>query len=177
MQMGHQPDSVHAVEMSRPAPPWLEQPPMPLHITEAMAGHANHGVHGENSAAPERLDRKYQKQGPRRRRGAVQCRQQKQRSAEGDMGNVMTDAGRRLPGTVGAAAEQGAQAPAKVLLAQDWGSGARQVPGGALHEQRHGAAWLLAEAAISTGAQPSVLGLMDDASWVSYEGVPPASCL
>ena len=165
MHMDCQPDSMHTAETSRPAPPWLEQPPLPPHVAEAMAGHVNHGIHGKNGAAPEHPDSNPQKRGPRRQRRARR-RQQHQQRAERVTGDGMTDAEPRQPGADDAAAGQGARSP-----------GTRQLPGGALHEQRDGAVWPLADGAMSHGAQPSVPGLMDEASWVSLEGGPPIFCL
>ena len=153
--MDYQPDSIHAAETSRPAPPWLEQPPLPPHVAETMAGRINDGIHGENGAAPEQPDSKSQKRHPRRHRRP----QRRQQRAEHVIGNGLTDAEQRQPGTDAATAGQGAQGP-----------GIRQLRRGDLHEQGDGAAGPLADGAMSHGAQPSVPGLMDEASWVSCEG-------
>ena len=151
----HQPDSMHAAEMSRPAPPWLEQPPLPPQVAETMAGRVDHGIHGENKAAPKLPDSKSQKRPPRRHKRA----QRRQHRAERVIGNGLPDAEQRQPGTDVATAGQGVQGP---------GNG--QLRRGDLHEQHDGAAGPLADGAMSHGSQPSVPGLMDEASWVSRKG-------
>lgn len=153
--MDYQPDSIHAAEMSRPAPPWLEQPPLPPHVAETMAGRVNHGIHSKNGAAPELPNSISQKHRPRRHGSA----QRRQRRAERVIGNGLTDAEQRQLVTDVVTAGQGAQGP-----------GIRQLRRDDLHEQRDGAAGPLADGAMSHGVQPSVPGLVDEASWVSREG-------